>query len=90
MADGGQPMLWPTSKAIQTVSRALTLGISVFAVLGMPLEVLLRRRFSSFRTIYLPTAVSLASTGSSCCLPGSSHISRSACGARTTGSWGNG
>jgi hypothetical protein len=32
------------------------LGISMFAALGMPLEVLLRRRFSSFRTIYLPTA----------------------------------
>jgi hypothetical protein len=32
------------------------LGISVFAVLGMPLEVLLRRRSASFRTIYLPTA----------------------------------
>ena len=32
------------------------LGISVFAVLGMLLEVLLRRRFASFRTIYLPTA----------------------------------
>ena len=32
------------------------LGISVFAVLGMPLEVLPRRRFASFRTIYLPIA----------------------------------
>jgi hypothetical protein len=31
------------------------LGISVFAVLDMPLEVLLRRRFASFRTVYLPT-----------------------------------
>ncbi len=32
------------------------LGISVFAVLGIPLEVLPRRRFASFRTIYLPAA----------------------------------
>ena len=39
------------------------LGISVFAVLGMPLEVLLRRRFASFRTIYLPTAGELGERG---------------------------
>lgn len=39
------------------------LGISVFAVLGMPLEVLLRRRFASFRTIYLPTAGELSGQG---------------------------
>lgn len=39
------------------------LGISVFAVLGMPPEVLLRRRFSSFRTIYLPTAGALGRYG---------------------------
>ncbi len=39
------------------------LGISVFAVLGLPLEVLLRRRFASFRTIYLPTAGELGKHG---------------------------
>ena len=39
------------------------LGISVFAVLGMPLEVLLRRRFASFRTIYLPTSGELGKDG---------------------------
>jgi hypothetical protein len=39
------------------------LGISVFAVLGMPLDVLLRRRFASFRTIYLPTAGELSKHG---------------------------
>jgi hypothetical protein len=39
------------------------LGVSVFAVLGMPLDVLLRRRFASFRTIYLPTAGQLAEHG---------------------------
>jgi hypothetical protein len=39
------------------------LGISVFAVLGMPLDVLLRRRFTSFRTIYLPTVGQLAGHG---------------------------
>jgi hypothetical protein len=36
------------------------LGISVFAVLDMPLDDLLRRRFTSFRTIYVPTAGQLA------------------------------
>jgi hypothetical protein len=36
------------------------LGISVFAVLGMPLDDLLRRRFTSFRAIYLPTVGRLA------------------------------
>jgi hypothetical protein len=39
------------------------LGISVFAVLGMPLEVLLRRRFASFRAIYLRTAGQLGEHG---------------------------
>jgi hypothetical protein len=39
------------------------LGISVFAVLGIPLDVLLRRRFASFRTIYLPTAGELSEHG---------------------------
>lgn len=34
-------------------------GISVFAVLDMPLDDLLRRRFTSFRTIYLPTVARL-------------------------------
>jgi hypothetical protein len=36
------------------------LGISAFAVLGIPLDDLLRRRFTSFRTIYLPTAGRIA------------------------------
>jgi hypothetical protein len=36
------------------------LGISVFAVLDMSLDDLLRRRFASFRSIYLPTAGRLA------------------------------
>jgi hypothetical protein len=39
------------------------LGISVFAVLGMPLEVLLRRRFARFRAIYLPAAGELSEHG---------------------------
>jgi hypothetical protein len=39
------------------------LGISVFAVLDMPLDDLLRRRFATFRTIYLPTAGRLAEHG---------------------------
>jgi hypothetical protein len=36
------------------------LGISVFAVLDMPLDDLLRRRFTGFRTVYLPGASQLA------------------------------
>ena len=32
-------------------------------MLGLPLEVLLRRRFASFRTIYLPTAGELGKHG---------------------------
>jgi hypothetical protein len=39
------------------------LGISVFAVIGEPLDDLLRRRFITFRTIYLPTAGTLAEAG---------------------------
>jgi hypothetical protein len=39
------------------------LGISVFAVLGMPLEDLLRERFTNFRAVYLPTAARLAGHG---------------------------
>ena len=39
------------------------LGISVFAVLGMSLDVLLRRRFTSFRAIYLPTVGQLGEHG---------------------------
>ena len=35
------------------------LGISVFAVLDISLDDLLRRRFASFRTIYRPTAARL-------------------------------
>lgn len=39
------------------------LGVSVFAVLDVPLEELLRRRFASFRTIYLLTAGQLGESG---------------------------
>jgi hypothetical protein len=39
------------------------LGISVFAVLDLPLEEFLRRRFATFRTIYLPTAGRLTECG---------------------------
>jgi hypothetical protein len=41
------------------------LGISVFAVIGMPLEVLLRRRFASFCAVYLRRRASWSSMGSS-------------------------
>jgi hypothetical protein len=36
------------------------LSVSDFAVLDMPLDDLLRRRFTSFRTVYLPAAGRLA------------------------------
>jgi hypothetical protein len=39
------------------------LGISVFAVLDMPLDDLLRQRFMNFRAIYLPAAARLAVHG---------------------------
>jgi hypothetical protein len=54
---------------VQRTARAWSLdgqpllGISVFAVLGEPLDDLLRRRFATFRTIYLPTAGRLAESG---------------------------
>ena len=54
---------------VQRTARAWSLdgqpllGISVFAVLGEPLEGLLRRRFATFRTIYLPTVGGLADRG---------------------------
>jgi hypothetical protein len=39
------------------------LGVSVFAVLDMPLDNMLRQRFGNFRTVYLPTADSLTTHG---------------------------
>jgi hypothetical protein len=39
------------------------LGISVFAVLDMPLEELLRQRFANFRSIYLLTVAGLSRYG---------------------------
>jgi hypothetical protein len=39
------------------------LGISVFAVLDHTLDVLLRERFATFRTVYLPTVEDLIGAG---------------------------
>jgi hypothetical protein len=39
------------------------LGISVFAVLDVPLDTLLRERFATFRTVYLPTVSDLVAHG---------------------------
>jgi hypothetical protein len=39
------------------------LGVSVFAILDVPLEELLRQRFANFRAIYLPTAARLVGHG---------------------------
>ena len=39
------------------------LGISVFAVLDIPLDDLLQRRFATFRTIYLPAVAHLTKHG---------------------------
>ncbi|MGO9502427.1 MAG: hypothetical protein ACLPUO_12805 [Streptosporangiaceae bacterium] len=66
---GGRDTVDKLRRHAQRTARAWSLdgqpllGISVFAVLGMPLEVLLRRRFASFRTIYLPTAAQLGDHG---------------------------
>jgi hypothetical protein len=46
-----------------SLDRQPLLGISVFAVLDLQLGELLRRRFATFRTIYLPTAGRLAEHG---------------------------
>jgi hypothetical protein len=51
-----------TARAWPLDGRPL-LGISVFAVLDMPLEKLLRQRFANFRSIYLPTVGRLARYG---------------------------
>lgn len=39
------------------------LGVSVFAVLDLPLDQLLAARFATFRMVHLPTAGDLASAG---------------------------
>ena len=39
------------------------LGVSVFAVLDLPLDDLLRQRFANFRAVYLPTAARLTGHG---------------------------
>ena len=39
------------------------LGISAFAVLDHSLDVLLRERFATFRTVYLPTVEGLVGAG---------------------------
>jgi len=51
-----------TARAWSLDGRPL-LGISVFAVLDMPLEKLLRQRFANFRNIYLPTVTRRARYG---------------------------
>lgn len=51
-----------TARAWSLDGRPL-LGISVFAVLDVPLETLLRERFATFRTIYLPTVSDLIRHG---------------------------
>jgi hypothetical protein len=64
------------------------LGISVFAVLGMSPELLLRRRFASFRTIYLPTAGELGMHGFELLATALRPHSRCAWSGLMTGSWG--
>jgi hypothetical protein len=66
---GGRDTLDKLRSHAQRTARAWSLdgqpllGISVFAVLDITLEDLLRRRFATFRTIYLPTAGRLAEHG---------------------------
>jgi hypothetical protein len=51
-----------TARAWSLDGRPL-LGISVFAVLDMPLEELLRQRFANFRSIHLLTVAGLGGCG---------------------------
>jgi hypothetical protein len=80
---------------VQRTARAWSLdgqpllGISVFAVLGEPLDDLLRRRFAAFRTIYLPPSAAWLITDSTCCLPGGARISPCGCGVRRIRNSGN-
>jgi hypothetical protein len=66
---GGRDTAGKLRSHVQRTARAWSLdgqpllGISVFAVLGEPLDDLLRRRFTTFRTVYLPTVGRLAEYG---------------------------
>jgi hypothetical protein len=66
---GGRDTAGKLCSHVQRTARAWSLdgqpllGISVFAVLGEPLDDLLRRRFTTFRTVYLPTVGRLAEYG---------------------------
>jgi hypothetical protein len=66
---GGRDTLDKLRSHAQRTARAWSLdgqpllGISVFAVLGEPLEDLLARRFATFRTVYLPTVGRLITCG---------------------------
>lgn len=66
---GGRDTAEKLRSHVQRTARAWSLdgqpllGISVFAVLDLPLDDLLRRRFATFRTIYLPTAGDLTRYG---------------------------
>jgi hypothetical protein len=51
-----------TARAWSLDGRPL-LGISVFAVIDVPLEELLRQRFANFRYVYLPSVSGLAESG---------------------------
>ena len=66
---GGRDTADKLRSHVQRTARAWSLdgqpllGMSVFAVLDEPLDDLLRRRFTTFRTIYLPTVGQLAEQG---------------------------
>jgi hypothetical protein len=66
---GGRDTADKLRSHVQRTARAWSLdgqpllGISVFAVLDPPLDDLLRCRFATFRTIYLPTAGDLTEYG---------------------------
>jgi hypothetical protein len=69
VARGGRDTPDKLRSHVQRTARAWSLdgqpllGISVLAVLGEPLDELLRRRFATFRSIYLPTVGGLADHG---------------------------
>ncbi len=75
-----------TARAWALDSRPL-FGISVFAILDMPLDDLLRRRFTSFRAVHMPTVGRLAEGQFELLPPGGGRTSPSGSIVPTTLSW---
>jgi hypothetical protein len=69
VARGGSDTRAKLRRHVERTARAWSLdgrpllGISVFAVLDMPLEELLRQRFANFRSVYLLTVAGVTRCG---------------------------